>query len=43
MRPVYIQDQRKKISPVNRTIESLVYLPGAIIIAYGLWLTISAG
>lgn len=41
MRQVYIQDQRKKLNPLNKTIERLLYLPGAMILAYGLWLSIT--
>lgn len=41
MRQVYIQDQRKKLNALNRTIEKLLYLPGAMILVYGLWLSIT--
>jgi hypothetical protein len=41
MRQIYIQDQKKKLNPINRTFQRLVYLPGAFIIAYGLWLSLT--
>jgi len=36
-----IQDQRKEDGFSNRRLEWLLYLPGAIIISYGLWLSIT--
>ena len=41
MRNKTIKDQRKTTDLKNRNLEWLLYLPGAIIISYGLWLSIS--
>ena len=36
-----IQDQRKPYGLKNKRLEWLFYLPGAAIISYGLWLSIT--
>jgi len=41
MRNETIRDQRKPADFKARSLEWLLYLPGAIIIAYGLWLSIT--
>ncbi len=41
MREGNIRDQRKTLSALNRRLERLIYLPGALILAYGLWLVLT--
>ncbi len=41
MRHGNIRDQRKTLNPFNRRLERLMYLPGALILAYGLWLVLT--
>lgn len=41
MRHTIIRDQRKPSAMKNKRLEWLLYLPGAIIIGYGLWLSIT--
>lgn len=41
MRDLLIKDQRKSGGLKNKGLEWLLYLPGAIIISYGLWLSIT--
>lgn len=41
MRQVLILDLRRKAVRRNTILDWLVYLPGAIIISYGLWLSVS--
>ena len=36
-----LRDQRKPFNSFNRRLERLVYLPGALILAYGLWLALT--
>lgn len=41
MRNINIQDHKKPDELKNRRLEWLLYLPGAVIISYGLWLSIT--
>jgi len=41
MRQDTIRDQRKSVNLKSKGLDWLIYLPGAIIISYGLWLSIS--
>lgn len=41
MRYENIRDQKKSSGLKNKNLEWLLYLPGAIIISYGLWLSIT--
>ncbi|MDJ0882136.1 MAG: hypothetical protein QNJ56_10855 [Gammaproteobacteria bacterium] len=41
MRHQTLRDQRKTADSKYRSLEWLLYLPGAMIIAYGLWLSIT--
>ncbi len=43
MRHISIQDQRKPAGFKNKRLEWIFYLPGAILISYGLWLSITLG
>ncbi len=41
MRQQPIRNHRKSYTPFNRQFERLLYLPGALILAYGLWLALT--
>jgi len=41
MRHSNIRNQRKTHTPFNRRLERLIYIPGALILAYGLWLALN--
>lgn len=41
MRHSNIRNQRKPFTPFQRRLERLIYLPGALILAYGLWLALN--
>jgi hypothetical protein len=41
MRHSNIRDQRKSFNSINRRLERLAYLPGAVILGYGLWLALT--
>lgn len=41
MRQTTIHDQKKSYPFKSKRIEWLLYLPGALIISYGLWLSIT--